>query len=238
MSLRVSLSIPVIFGLFIIIPGIAGASPSADENRLLAEVKQKFSSITSLAVQFHMIRRIADFDEELKSEGIMLYRRGGYLRFQILSPFQSVMLKSPSKIARYELVKNKWKTIETKGNRGLEFILGQIESWISGNFAVDNRLFRVSCRWDTKGHRDKCLIITLTPLRAAVKEYIATIDILLQPRMEGVASIRILDAQKDTLELVFYARQQNIELADRLFTTIEEPLPATLVPESTPAPQP
>ncbi len=91
---------------------VAAPSPKmlpADELRsLLDRVESDLRDLQSLQTSFEQEKRMAIFVEPVKASGILLFQSPRQLRFEIKTPFHSILVARSGSVARYEYLDNKW----------------------------------------------------------------------------------------------------------------------------------
>jgi outer membrane lipoprotein-sorting protein len=130
---------------FFLIVFIAGAVLFADMGPAqdLTSLKEKFSNIRSVKAEFLQTRSLQILTKPLSSEGRLFFYAPDSLRWEYLSPLQSVMLQKGNNIRVYDFIDGVWKPEMTQANEARRMVLAEIIHWFQGRFD-ESKSFKLS----------------------------------------------------------------------------------------------
>jgi outer membrane lipoprotein carrier protein len=170
----------------------------ADSAALLGELEKKLSKITTLRASFDQTKHLALFDDALSAKGAIYFQNPGKIRFEIRTPFKSILVVASKKVAKYEDSKGTWKRLALKNADALALVMQQIGDWMRGDFRSQSRIFEVSAL--TRNGKS-FLILTSKPKRFA--KIISRIEIELANDRSRFDSITIREPGGDYTILRF-----------------------------------
>jgi outer membrane lipoprotein-sorting protein len=187
---------------------------TAELSTLLNTVEKNLSSIKTLRATFDQTKRLALFDEELSAKGAICFSNPGKIRFEIHSPFRSVLLVSGKKIAKYEHGKHGWKRLELKNADGLVLVMQQIGDWMKGDFRSQSRIFAV-----TAVNRGGKTYIVLKSKPKRFAKFIERIEIALAADRSRFESITIREPGGDYTVMAFTKETRGPSFPSGVFDT-------------------
>ena len=119
------LTVLITMGLFFV--EIASAE---DWNSL----KEPFRNIRSVKAEFLQKRYLKILTKPLLSEGKLFYYIPDSLRWEYLSPLQSVMLQKGNTIQIYNFFEGVWKPERPQAVEATRMVLAEISQWFQGRF--------------------------------------------------------------------------------------------------------
>ena len=170
----------------------------SDVSALLDALEKRLSSIKTLSAGFDQTKRLALFDDALAAKGAIYFSNPGKIRFEILAPFQSVLLVVDQDLAKFERGQEGWKRLELKNADGLALVMQQIGDWMKGDFRSQSKIFAITGA--TRGE-NQILILTSKPKQFA--KYIERIEIVVAPDRSRFESIAIFEPGGDSTVLAF-----------------------------------
>ena len=99
-----------------------------------ASVKEDFRNIRSVKADFLQKRFLKILTKPLLSEGKLFFSIPDSLRWEYLSPLQSVMLQKGSTVQIYNFFEDVWKPEMPESVEATRMVLGEISQWFQGRF--------------------------------------------------------------------------------------------------------
>ena len=99
-----------------------------------ASVKEDFRNIRSVKADFLQKRFLKILTKPLLSEGKLFFSIPDSLRWEYLSPLQSVMLQKGSTVQIYNFFEDLWKPEMPESVEATRMVLGEISQWFQGRF--------------------------------------------------------------------------------------------------------
>lgn len=196
----------------------AGAAWDAPQTReFLQELEACHRDTTVMAASFRQQKKLKMLREPLSAQGYICFAAPGRLRFEIVQPFQSVLLYRDESISRFEKEDGQWKSLDTRTVRVMSLVMGQIAQWMQGKFE-DSQVFAMSVT-QAAGQEP---VLHLTPSHERFREVIAGIDLLIGPPPERpIQQITVREPDGDNTEIIFTQIWRGITLPDALFQSPE-----------------
>ncbi len=202
-----------IIGFLFLVASVGASDLSAKElDTLLSKLEKNLSGIEQLHARFDQTKHISFFDEAIEAKGQLLFKAPHAIRFEILEPFQSVLIVNDKKVGKYEKTGKGWQKLRLHNPDSLALVMNQIADWMQGKFREQSRVFKISAE-----KKEDTQSIVLTPIPKGFAKLIARIEIVLKPDINGFSSITIREPGGDYTVLNFTSDLRNSELADELF---------------------
>ncbi|HYA91672.1 MAG TPA: outer membrane lipoprotein carrier protein LolA [Thermodesulfobacteriota bacterium] len=121
-----------LFITILITMGLFFAEIASAQDR--ASVKEDFRNIRSVKADFLQKRFLKILTKPLLSEGKLFFSIPDSLRWEYLSPLQSVMLQKGSTVQIYNFFEDVWKPEMPESVEATRMVLGEISQWFQGRF--------------------------------------------------------------------------------------------------------
>lgn len=162
---------------------------------------QKMSELKTLDASFTQIKQFDFSDKKIRSNGRLYYKSPQLIRWEYVSPRNSVLLI------------NGEKTISSTGKTGnLKALDGLIAGLTQGSKMFDPKNSLVEYY---KGQRK--YVVVMSPKDKKAQRFINKIEIQIDQGDLLVERLRIVQANRDFLDLEFGAVRTNISLQEKLF---------------------
>ncbi len=200
-----------------------GASPkeqagSPAPSELLRRLRESRTPYDSFAVRFTQRKHLAMLDVDLQSEGMILFRRPGSVRYEILAPVQSLMTYDGKKVQCYTFTEGAWKRLNNPAATAIGQVLRQIGRWVQGDFDSDRKMFDL----DVVPADNYAGCIRLTPRQEALTKYIRRVEIYVEKAPEyRVTRVIIRESEVDLTDMRFRQELRNPSLPEGTFSAPE-----------------
>ena len=129
----------------------APAQPTNPPPVSLEEVSRAMAKANTVFTHFVQERHLALFNEPLRSEGCLCFEKPGRVRWEITSPYQSILVSDGSGVAQFEWVDEKWKKLDAGLAGAMQAVIAQIAAVMEGRYASDNRDYTVTLAASPEG---------------------------------------------------------------------------------------
>jgi outer membrane lipoprotein-sorting protein len=170
------------FFLIVLITGavfFADIGPAQD----LTSLKEKFSNIRSVKAEFLQKRSLQILTKPLFSEGKLFFYTPDSLRWEYLSPLQSVMLQKGNNIQIYNFIDGVWKPEMTQANESRRMVLAEIIHWLQGRFD-EGKAFKHSY---SPGPPERVILVS----KEGIDKFINRIEIVFSARPGVIDRVEI-----------------------------------------------
>ncbi|MCK5803322.1 MAG: outer membrane lipoprotein carrier protein LolA [Lentisphaeria bacterium] len=117
------------------------AEEPADEagQQTLSCIEQAHKKSRALSVRFSQTRRLSFLKRPLRSEGMLVFEEPDHIRFEIATPYCSVMMYDGQAVRCFEHDGEKWHALDQGGAEGIvKLILKQVAGWVHGDFGKES----------------------------------------------------------------------------------------------------
>ncbi len=197
-----------IFLLSLLITGavfFAGIGPAQD----LTSLKAKFSNIRSVKADFLQKRSLQILTKPLSSEGKLFFYMPDSLRWEYLSPLQSVMLQKGSNIRIYNFIDGAWKPEMTQANESRRMVLAEIIRWLQGRFD-ESKAFKHSY---SPGPPERVILVS----KEGIDKFINRIEIVLSARPGVIDRVEIEEPGGSRTSIEFRNVEINSSISSEVF---------------------
>ncbi len=174
-------------------------------------IREKAIDIQTISARFVQEKHLEILIKPLVSKGKFHFRAPGSLRWEYVSPIQSILLMHDGKVRRFMGSENGFKEDAGPGLQGMEMVLKEITRWLKGEFS-QNPDYHASLKGDNK--------IVMVPKNKAFAKIIQKIEILLSDRPGVIETVTIYEGKNSFTKIRFRDVDINGELADTLFESI------------------
>jgi len=178
----------------------------------LAQITATMSQAHTIFTHFVQERHLAMFNDPLKSEGILCFQEPGRLRWETLTPYQSILVSDGSGVAQFEWADGHWKKLDLGLGDALEHIVSQIAGVMDGRFARDPRGYTATV---TNGVDE--VVVTLIPQNETIRKVMASIELHLAADLKATRRIVLRETDGDYTEIIFSEQTVNFEPPPKTF---------------------
>lgn len=167
------------------------------------KLREHSRKISSLSMKVEQTKTMSFLDEPVKGKALIVADSKGRVRWQSLSPYESILIFDGIKIFQFEKTSDGWKTLNTPFPEKTKEIVGEIQKLVLGDFS--GALFEMK---EVGGK------ILLTPKSPATAKFILKIEITPTSDFKRVHIIEIFDADGDktSIEIKEFSEDpQNLE---------------------------
>jgi outer membrane lipoprotein-sorting protein len=187
-----------VFGLVGLLSSRLLAQTTNETADLLARVAQNMGHVQSVLARFEQERHLSLFQEPLHSEGYLCFEKPGRLRWQIVQPYQSILVSDGKGVAQFERVNERWKKLELGLADVLQNVTAQIGAVMEGRYATRQQDYSVNGTNTADGP-----VVTLTPRHPAMRKMMQGIEIHLAPDLRGTRRVVLREAGGDFTDIRF-----------------------------------
>jgi outer membrane lipoprotein-sorting protein len=175
------------------------------------QIRKPAKSITSVDAEFVQKKHMAILTKPLVSKGKLCFQAPRSLRWEYLSPVNSVLLMHDGTVTRY-VKKDGVVTRDSSARlQSMQIVLQEITMWMKGNFDA-NPAFKPELR---PGR-----IIMLAPKEKSMADIIQRIELKLSDRPGVIRSVRIYENERSFTEIEFLKVRMNEKLPESLFKSL------------------
>jgi outer membrane lipoprotein-sorting protein len=196
------------FFLILLITGavfFADSGPAQD----LTSLKEKFSNIRSVKAEFLQKRSLQILTKPLSSEGKLFFYMPDSLRWEYISPLQSVMLQKGSNIHIYNFIDGIWKPEMTQANESRRMVLAEISHWFQGRFD-ESKAFKHSY---SPGPPERVILVA----KEGIDKFINRIEIVLSARPGVIDRVEIEEPGGSRTSIEFRNVEINSSISSEVF---------------------
>ncbi len=196
----------LVASLLLVASALAGDS-SVDD--FIAKVKKGMSGVKTTRGHFKQTKKLAIFNDDVVSLGSFSLDRPDKLRWEVRSPFRSVLVITGDRGARWNENMTKVERFALADKPGIDVAVKQMFAWYSGRFD-EIRSFEPTIEQD--GHT-----IALVPKNEKLREVLSRITIHFVPSFATIESIALEEKGGDRTDIAFEAVELDKELEAATF---------------------
>ena len=174
------------------------AQTTNESATLLDQVAQNLGQADSVFAHFVQERHLSLFDEPLRSEGYLCFQKPGRLRWEIVQPYQSILICDGKGVAQFERISNRWKKLDLGLADALKHVVTQIGAVVGGDYTGKQREYNVSATNTAAG-----AVITLSPTQTSLRKMLQAIEIHLAPDFRGTQRVVLREVGGDFTDIHF-----------------------------------
>ena len=187
-------------------PARAGDSSVED---FIARVKKGMSGLKTTRGSFKQTKRLAIFSDDVSSLGSFAIARPDKLRWEVTSPFRSVLAITGERGARWNENMKAVERFALADKPGIDVAVKQMFTWYSGSFD-EVKSFDPTIEQDGR-------TISLVPRNEKVRAVLSRIAIRFSPSFATIESIALEEKGGDRTDLAFSAVELDADLGAGAF---------------------
>jgi len=177
-------------------------------------LRKNSAQIKTIQADFIQTKSMKILAKPLISEGRFYYAAPDSFRWEYLKPLKSIVLNHKGQTKRYIYSGGKMVEDESGGAQAMKIILGEINSWMSGNFD-QNPSFKATLKEATYTQ------ITLTPAGQNMNGMLQKVIITVSKKDAAVKSVKIIESETSSTIIDFKNTQTNKSIPESIFQDIE-----------------
>lgn len=202
-------------------------------NTFLDRLQKEFGGIKTSATDFVQEKHLSILQESVRSTGRTLYRYPKTVRFEILSPFRSVLIASERQVAKYEHIQGKWKKLKLKNTDIMAMVMENVSTWLRGDFRKHRRIYDISAK------QGEAVRVILTPRHKEFRKVITAIELQFDKKIKRLVSVTIRESGGDYTVMKFHNERRNINFPKAVFdTSLDQPVKVILPKKPKPSTKP
>ena len=183
--------------------------PMKDIAGFKAKLTQTNQSVTTMTCGFVQEKQLSFMAEKVLSRGNMSYKKPDMMKLEYTHPFQYIMSLSKGKV--YIKDNGKVSKFDTKTNALFTYINDLMMQSVQGT-VLENKNFSIAYK-----ESDKQYLIEMTPVDAAMKDYISKVKIYIAKTDYKVVKVDMMEKSGDYTIITFTNRIYNSVLTDESF---------------------
>ncbi len=201
-----------LFALGLLTAITAMAEPTNAPAFSLEEVSRAMGKAKTVFTRFVQERHLSLFNEPLRSEGVLCFEKPGRVRWEITSPYKSILVSDGSGVSQFEWMDEKWKKLDAGLASAMQAVIAQIAAVMEGRYASESRDYIVSLAANPDGP-----VITLVPRNETMRKMMQAIEVHLAADLKGTRRIVLRETGGDFTDIRFSEQVIGLELPVRTF---------------------
>ncbi len=172
-------------------------------------IRSSSGQLSSIQANFIQEKHLKILARPLLSKGIFVFQAPASLRWQYLSPIQSLLLMNGGRAQKF--VQQNGRLVEEPGMgmNAMQIVSREIGQWLAGNF-TDNPAFAAELQPGK--------MIVLTPRQEGLAQLISRIELKLDDRPGLIRSVTIYEGDDSFTRLIFSNVVLNQDIVPTVFT--------------------
>jgi outer membrane lipoprotein-sorting protein len=204
---------PALAALALAVPALVALGARAEVTPLdpiVAKLNNRMSGVKTTRGRFKQTKKLAAFDDTVESSGTFAIERPSKLRWQISKPFESILVITGDKGARWNEHKKSVEKFALADKPGIDVAVKQMFTWYSGDFEDVRSTFEPKAEQDGRS-------IALVPKNEKVREVMSKITIKFAADFATIESIAIEEKGGDRTDIAFEGVETNKDLDAKTF---------------------
>jgi outer membrane lipoprotein-sorting protein len=181
--------------------------------QLLERTEQEFGKIQSLFTDFTQEKHLEIFTRPALAKGRCIFQNPGKMRFEIIEPFQSVLIVNDKAVAKYERLEGKWQKLQSSQQQPVLLIIDHITLWLQGRLRGKEDIYAISAE---KGETTK---VILTPRNEGFRKHLTAIELVMNRDESGIRQLILREPGQDYTVVTFINDRRNLAIPPEVFNT-------------------
>ncbi len=191
--------------------------------QLLERTEREFGKIHSLFTDFIQEKHMEIFTRPAVARGRCIFQNPGKMRFEIIEPFQSVLIVNDKDVAKYEFIEGKWQKLQSSQQQLVLLIIDHITLWLQGRLRDKEGIYAIAAE---KGEATK---VILTPRNEGFRKHLTAIELIMNRDETGLRQLILREPGQDYTVVTFINDRRNLAIPPEVFNT-RSPEPPPIPP--------
>lgn len=202
------------YGLLLIVAFVLSVSCSPANATDWQSFQNDAEAIKTISAQFIQTKEMKILSKPLESKGRLFYSFPNSIRWEYLSPIQTVMLAHKGKMQRY--IRHGGKFVKDAGMsaESIRFVMEEINNWMAGRFDSNKNFTASILPGETKR-------IAVVPKSKQMKQFIEKIEISFSKTPGVIDSILIYEGEDTVTKIRFVSAVLNEPIPQSTFTSVK-----------------
>jgi len=183
----------------------------ADPRPILQDLQRKMSSLGPVYFEFEQERHLKLFNEQLKSEGIMLIAPPDQIRWETTVPYQSILLGNHKSVAQFERTDGQWKKLRLGFPKMLKRVMDQMVLMHQG------KLDALTADFNIIVSTGRVAVVTLVPKDENVRSMLSSLDIRMMPDFSTTRAVVMNEPGGDFTQINFRREVRDVKIPPGAF---------------------
>lgn len=206
---------PLLLGLAVVAFLLPARAEDSPLDAFVQKVKKGMADVKTTRGRFQQTKTLAAFDDKVVSSGTFAIERPGKIRWEIATPFKSILVIAGDKGARWNENKKTVEKFALADKPGIDVAVKQMFTWYSGNFDEVKGTFDPSIEKDGR-------TVALVPKNDKLREVMSRILVRFAEGFATIESIAIEEKGGDRTDIAFEGVELNKDLDAKTFEIAEK----------------
>lgn len=192
-------------------PAAAQSTNVADVAGFLKEYAAVVSRAKSLYAEFVQERHLALFEDPLRSDGTMCFRKPDAIRWETTRPYQAIFTCTGGGVAQFERVDNEWRKLDLAHVKSLRGVVDGMSFFLEGRYLERQQDYEFTVT------RGADTVLRLVPRSETAKRFLEAIEIHLAPDLVVTRKVVLRQSGGDFTEIRFTRQVIDVVYPDGTF---------------------
>jgi len=184
---------------------------SKQQESFLRDMSCQLKGIKNFKVEFEQQRHLSIMFEPLISKGVCYFEKPDKMRWEISSPYSSILIYNSDQVAKYEIENGKINKLNFGAADIMRKVLQQIISWMQGDFNEADGLYALEV------YKGSVYKVVLIPISEAMRTNLQKIELHITVQDFQMNEVVIRESETDFIQIKFMNKQDNIALPEKVF---------------------
>lgn len=187
-----------------------------EQQAFFQKIETDLLQLQTLQTSFTQRRHLDLFEDVLEAKGVCYFEAPESIRWEMRTPYPSMIIHHESEVGRYEKTKGNWRSLEEGGEMALRESLRTIMRWMRGDFAA------AAERFDMQVFEGPDYRIVMKPRDTTFQEMVSSIELWARPEDYRMDRVIIREPSGDYVEIQYGRQLLNAPLPEGIFEPVEE----------------
>lgn len=179
-------------------PAAAQSTNVADVAAFLKEYTAVVARAKTLYAEFVQERHLALFEDPLRSEGVMCFRKPDAIRWETTLPYRAIFTCTGEGVGQFEFADNAWKKLDLAHMKSLRNVVDGMAFFLEGRYLERQQDYAFTV---TRGA--ETVVLGLVPRNETARQFIEAIEIHLTPDLAITRKVILRQSGGDFTEIRF-----------------------------------
>ncbi len=147
----------------------------------LQRLGQTMTKAETLFVEFTQERHLALFEEPLRTEGFLVFKKPNSIRWEVTKPYRSILVCTGNNAAQFEEVDSQWKRLDLSYMKSIPNFVGGMALFLEGRYVERQQDYEFTVR------AENGTVLTLKPKQKQASQFIAAFELWFGDDLAGGA---------------------------------------------------
>ncbi|MBT3191330.1 MAG: outer membrane lipoprotein carrier protein LolA [Verrucomicrobia bacterium] len=207
-----SVLLPSLMGLCLLLSTLSRAEEGAAEtDAFLARFAEAFVQVGTVVSEFEQDRHMALLSDPLRSSGVIVFEKPNRLRWDTVSPYQSMLIADGKDVVQFEKMGESWKKLKIGYAAAMGEVMESLSMVWGGDLSGQKDHYRLAAK------ETPAPVLTLTPRDAGMRKVISAVELHFKSDLSAATRVVLKEPGGDFTAIRFVTQHINTPLPAACF---------------------